>query len=271
MRARKARVSAGSITASAIRRPLSALGLCLLILGSPAPAWAQSDDQEQAAQYFACMDLTENDPDQALEQAQTWVDLGGGDPARHCAAVALHRLGHNRAAGEELEKLSASLESAFVFLQIPILIQAGQAWFDAGELDRAHAIQTAALARQPNNVELLVDRSITSAAFNDFESALSDLNRAQGNAPDRADILVLRASAYRYLEEPERALADVEWALQMDPGNAEGYLERGNLRRLAGDDTGARQDWIEAANLAPSTPTADAAQANIAAMDLKVE
>ncbi len=235
------------------------------------PAAAQSEDQEQAAQYFACMDLIEIDPDQALEQAQTWADLGGGDPARHCAAVALLRLGHYAAAGQELESLAASLEQAFAFLQIPILIQAGQAWFLAENMDRAYAIQSTALARQPNNVELLVDRSMTSAALNDFESALSDLNRAQSNAPERADILVLRASAYRFLDDQGRAMVDVERALALDPGNAEGFLERGNLRRLAGDDQGARDDWIEAANLAPASKTAAAAQANLAKLDLKVE
>lgn len=239
--------------------------------GPHIPAWAQSDDQEQAARYAACMDLVGLDPDQALEQAQTWADLGGGDPARHCAAVALLQLGHHAAAGEELEALASSLEQGFAFLQIPILIQAGQAWFLAENLERAYAVQSIALAREPNNVDLLVDRSMTTAAAGDFEAALSDLNRAQANAPQRADILVLRASAHRFLDQPARALADVERALALDPGSAEGYLERGNLRRLAGDDDGARDDWIEAANLAPESATAAAAQANIAKLDLKVE
>lgn len=270
MRARKAEERRRAKRAAALPWLFVAI-LCLTLSDAQAPAWAQSEDREQASRYLNCMDLTDTNPDQALEAAQTWIDLGGGDPARHCAAVALMRLGHYRAAGEELEKLSASLEKSFVYLQIPILIQAGQAWFDAGELDRAHAIQSAALARQPNNVDLLVDRALTSAAFNDFESALSDLTRAQSNAPDRADILVLRATAYRFLDQLERAMADVEWAIELDPENGPGFLERGNLHRLAGDNQGARDDWIEAANLAPSTPTAQAAQANLANMDLKVE
>ncbi|WP_421938129.1 hypothetical protein [Pelagibius sp.] len=268
---------AGQETLRAQRRTPMALLLWLGLACATLPAWvqshawAQSDDQEQAARYGACMDLVSLDPDQALEQAQTWADLGGGDPARHCAAVALLRLGHYAAAGEELETLASSLEQSFAFLQIPILIQAGQAWFLAENLERAHAVQSIALAREPNNVELLVDRSMTAAAAGDFAAALSDIDRAQANAPQRADILVLRASAHRYLDQPARALADVERALALDPRNAEGYLERGNLRRLAGDDAGARSDWIEAANLAPESATAAAAQANIAKLDLKVE
>ena len=247
------------------------IGVLLLGLGWAGVALAQSDDRDQAARYAACMDLIEDDPDQAVEQAQTWADLGGGDPARHCAAVALLRLGHHAAAGQELEALAASLEQGFAFLQIPILIQAGQAWFLAEDLDRAYAVQTVALAREPNNVDLLVDRSMTAAAAGNFEAALSDLTRAQANAPRRADVLVLRASAWRYLDRQPEALADVERALALDPGNAEGYLERGNLRRLAGDAAGAREDWLEAINLAPATPTADAAQANLARLDVRVE
>jgi len=246
---------------------LMAGGLWLL----PAPAQAQSDDIEQAAHYRACIELTEIAPDEALEAAQTWIDLGGSDPARHCSAVALLRLGHYRTAGEELEVLAASLEQNYAYLQIPILIQAGQAWLQAGDIDRAYAIQTAALARQPNNIDLLIDRAVTAAAVGNFTEALSDLTRALSHAPNRADILVLRASAHRFLDQPEAALADVENALQLDPANPDGLLERGNLRRIFGDDAGARADWVQVTRLAPDTPTAEAAQANLARLDVKVE
>jgi tetratricopeptide (TPR) repeat protein len=245
-----------------------AIALTLSVAG---PARAQGDDLEQAAQYRACMELAETAPDEAVEAAQTWADLGGSDPARHCAAVALMRLGHYEVAAEELETLAASLEPAYAHLQIPILIQAAQAWLEAGKIDRAYAVQTTALARQPNNIELLVDRAVTAASVGNFSAAIADLDRALANAPNRADILVLRASAYRYLNRQEAALADVEAALQLDPGNAEGHLERGNLRRLAGDDAGAREDWLQVTRLAPDSPTAQAAQANLAKLDVKVE
>jgi regulator of sirC expression with transglutaminase-like and TPR domain len=63
----------------------------------------------------------------------------------------------------------------------------------------------------------------------------------------------------------------VERALILDPENPEGLLERGNLRRLTGDLDGARQDWLRAAALAKRQPTGEAAQANLAAMDVHVE
>jgi tetratricopeptide (TPR) repeat protein len=245
--------------------------LALLAAVAAGAARAQSDNLEQAAQYQACMDLAETAPDEALEAAQTWADLGGSDPARHCAAVALMRLGHHEAAGQELETLAASLEASYAYLQIPILIQAAQAWLAAGKVERAYAVQTTALAREPNNIELLVDRAMTAASVGDYTDAVDDLDRALSHAPNRADILVLRASAYRFLDDRAAALADVEAALTLDPGNPEGLLERGNLRRLAGNDAGARDDWLQVTRLAPATPAAAAAQANLAKLDVKVE
>lgn len=234
-------------------------------------AAAQSSDLEQAAQYRACLDLAETAPDESLEAAETWADLGGSDPARHCAAVSLMRLGHYEAAGEALEHLAGSLEANYAGLQIPILIQAAQAWLAAGQPDRAYAVQTTALAREPNNIDLLIDRAFTAAEVGNYEAAITDLDRAHANAPNRADILIYRASARRFLNQPEAAMADVEAALKLDPRNPEGLLERGNLRRLNGDDSGAREDWLAVTRLAPETPAAADAQDNLAKLDLKVE
>lgn len=242
-----------------------------LAAGSASAAQGQPESPEQAAKYQACMELAETAPDEALEAAQTWEDLGGSDPARHCAAVALLHLGLSEAAGQELETLAASLEADYAHLQIPILIQAAQAWLAAGNAERAYAVQSAALAREPNNIELLVDRAMTAASVGDYDDAIPDLDRALSHAPNRADILVLRASARRFLDQRDAALADVETALKIDPHNAEGLLERGNLRRLAGDDAGARDDWLAVTRYAPETPAAAAAQANLARLDVKVE
>lgn len=249
---------------------LSITAALALLLGGTA-ARAQVDDPAQAERYLACMDLAETAPDEALEAAQTWEDLGGSDPARHCAAVALLRLGLNEAAGQELEALAGSLEAGYAHLQIPILIQAAQAWLAAGDVERAYAVQSTALAREPNNIELLVDRAMTAASVGDYADAIHDLDRALSHAPNRADILTLRASAHRLLDNRAAALADVDAALQLDPLNAEGLLERGNLRRLAGDDAGAREDWLTVTRVAPETPAAAAAQDNLAKLDVKVE
>src|SRR3546814_21088121 len=82
---------------------------------------------------------------------------------------------------------SGSLEESYAYLQIPILIQAAQAWLAAGKVERAYTVQSAALAREPNNIELLVDRALTAASVGDYADAVADLGRALSHSPNRAD------------------------------------------------------------------------------------
>jgi len=72
-----------------------------------------------------------------------------------------------------------------------------------------------------------------------------DLNAAINLRRD-AGLMVLRGSAYRALRNYRAALADLNAALAMKPGNAEALLERGLLRRDLGDVGGARTDLTAA-------------------------
>ncbi len=60
-------------------------------------------------------------------------------------------------------------------------------------------------------------------------------------------------------------------ALARDPDNPDGLLNRGILRRLTGDEAGARRGWLRAIAPAEGTPTAHTARANLEMMDLKAE
>ena len=64
-------------------------------------------------------------------------------------------------------------------------------------------------------------------------------------------------------------MEDAERALQLDPDNLEGLLERGILHRLTGDDDAARRDWLRVVTLAEESPAADDARANLERLDLK--
>ena len=48
-------------------------------------------------------------------------------------------------------------------------------------------------------------------------------------------------------------------------------MERGILRRLAGDAPGTRDDWLCAMALAEGTPAAGSARANLTRPDVKME
>src|SRR3546814_19040405 len=93
------------------------------------------------------------------------------------------RLGHYEAAGQELETLAGSLEESYAYMQIPLLIQAAQAWLAAGKVERAYTVQSAELAREPNNLELLVDRAMNAASVGDYADDVTGLGRALAHAP----------------------------------------------------------------------------------------
>lgn len=258
--------------AMAFMRLTSAAMLATLALATTVAApQAQADQFDFARQqeYEDCMTLARRVPADGYESALAWESQGGGDPARHCAAVALIGMGHYRDAAERLESLAAGMAEKQLPLAAEAFAQAGQAWTSANQLGKALAAQDAALKLAPDNIDLLIDRAFTQRALNEFAKALDDLNKAATLDPTRADVLAYRASAWRFLKDLTKARADIDAALTLDPENAEALLERGNIRRLSSDPAGARQDWLQVVALAAGTPAGDAAKANLEKLDVK--
>ncbi len=69
-----------------------------------------------------------------------------------------------------------------------------------------------------------------------------------------------------WFNESENGFFGVE-ALALDPQNVAALLERGILRRLAGNNEGARSDWERIRQLAPNSPEAATAAANLKLLD----
>ena len=246
--------------------------LAALSAGFPAVAdAADSAERREASQRYArCLALARDEPAKGLERARTWRDTGGGDPARHCAGVALMRLERYTDAGKHLEDLAKTLaKGRGASMRAKALAQAGQAWILAGEPARAEAVYSQALKLREGNVELWIDRALARFEMGDYWKAIDDLNRASELAPDRADVLVFRASAYRHVDAPTMARSDIKRALNRAPNHPEGLLERGILRRLGGDTEGARQAWLKVIRVAPDSPAAESARANLARLDVE--
>ncbi len=254
---------------------LAALGIALAAPGPRAQDGTSDSERNadfvNAQEYTACMTLAQREPEQALGSAESWEQRGGGDAARHCAGVALIGMGHYADAASRLETLGESMSAGDPALAAQVLAQAGIAWQSAEQYEHAVAAQTAALKLAPQDVGILIDRSANQFFLGKCWEAIDDLNAASELAPDRADILVFRASAYRCVEAFDLAREDIDRALQLKPGDAEALLERGSLRHLAGDDEGARADWLKVAEDAAGTPVADAAQMNLERLDLKAQ
>ena len=208
------------------------------------PAFAQMDFL-QDKEYRHCIQLTRLDPEKAFEKALAWEDLGGGLAARHCGAVALFVLEHFEQAGERLEALAKDMpDTAPPGIVADILGHSGVAWYQAGNLDRAYKVQTAALKLSPMHPVFLTDRALTLVEAGKMREAIDDLTVALQVNRDDPEMLVYRGAAYRQVEEFDLALADLNRALQFDRTHPEGLLERGNVNRLLGRNDEARKDWL---------------------------
>ena len=224
--------------------------------------------------YSGCLTMARETPERGFEFSGMWLGLGGGEPARHCQAVALIGLNAFGEAATRLEEMAEDSNESTV-VRAGLLTQAGQAWVLERELERAYAAQTTALDLLPlmdrRRIAALIDRAATLAAVQNYWEALDDLNDVIAADPDNADALAFRASAYRYLDTLELAMEDANRALRIDPENVAALLERGNIHQTNGEKAGARQDWIRAIQLAPESPAAETARANIEKLDVKVE
>jgi tetratricopeptide (TPR) repeat protein len=259
---------ASAIAARLLALSLLAPGLALAADRNklPAPS-APSPSQEQRYQH--CLGLVKSDVAAAFDEANGWIDEGGGVLARHCLALAFVKMGKPHQAAALLDSLADELGQSEPDLAPDALAQGALAWEKDGNIEKAIADQTKAIKLRPRDPDLLIDRARMLASSKKFFEAVDDLNAALTINPKNIDALVYRASAYRQLETPELAADDLERALKLAPQDPDALLERGNLRRAKGDPKGARADWMKLLTTAPDAPAAENARANLEELDVK--
>ncbi len=246
-------------------RSAVAVVLIWLSLGAaPARAEAPTALPDAGTRYQDCMRLARTTPAKGLERARAWEEHGGAGGARHCAAVALLGLGKFDAAAARLEELAWGLPvDSPESVRVQLLSQAGQAWLNARQPGKAHAVLSAAVDLAPRDPELRIDRAMALAAAQRYQDAILDLSAALIADPASVDALTLRASAYRLSGRHKAATADIDRALALAPDTPDALLERGILRQLAGDRTGAAADWLRLINHHADTPAAAIARRNL--------
>lgn len=251
-------------------------GVTLLVAGTVLgpSALAQRPDNYvprslEAREYAACMKLARNDPKAAHESALAWHAKKGGDAAVHCIAVALLGLGQTSQAASMLAELASHTDTQRPDIKAGLLGQAANAWIVADRPQTAERLLTEALGLLPGETEFLVDRSIARVALGKVWEALDDLNAALDSDPERADVLTLRASAWRRVETLELAEKDIDQALTLDPAYLDALLERGLIRKALGNVAGARADWLKILEIAVTGPLTEAARRNLERMDVK--
>jgi tetratricopeptide (TPR) repeat protein len=226
-------------------------------------ATATAHAVDHAAEYRACIELARINPAEAFESARFWEQQGGGEGAKHCAAVALVGQRKFMEAASVFAEIGASQSNTPPNVKAKMMAQGAQAYMLAGQPARAIDLLNSTLLIAPNNMEYRVDRSVAHATMGNYVSSIDDLNVVLQQNPRHTDALTFRASAHRFLNQLDRAKADIDQALRLDPRKQEALLERGVVKVLAGDKAGARADWQEVLRINPNTIAANAARDNL--------
>ncbi len=239
-------------------------GLLLAVL--VAAAFPETAAAQAVNDYSQCVALVQRNPALAEESARAWQDRGGGVGAIHCSALALTSLQRYAEAARKLDALARSREIADNLDRADLFDQAGNAWMLAGSAGSAVRSFSDALAQNPRDVGYLVDRARAYAMMKDWSGANTDLSAALLKDQNRADLLVLRASARWALGRKADAATDIVRALELYPDYPAALVERGVMKFSVGDKEGARVDWKKAASQPGGSAAVEEARRNLAAL-----
>ncbi len=225
--------------------------LLLTLLALTAPALAED------MTYSECVAMVDRSPQTAEEKAAVWQMHGGGGAAMHCHALALYALKRYDEAARVLDALGRNRD-------VPdddkaaLLDQAGAAWLLADKPKEAVVSFSAALANKPNDLSIIADRARARGLLKDWNGADADLSAALLQDQNRADLLVLRASARWALGRKADAASDIVRSLEVYPDYPPALVERGRMKYSVRDYAGARKDWQRAAATGQGQTAADA-------------
>lgn len=256
-------------TAVDFMTPFALLLAGCLLLATAAQAQAPKTPANQDAEYAACLDMAKKKPEAALERAKKWWDSGGNIGPRHCIAVALIAQENYVQAGKILEDLANDAKPEIASLRGDLFNQAGQAYYLAGDFDKAIPLYTQALLSKPRDVDFLIDRAVARDEFGQHFEAIDDLNLAIEIAPDRPEAWLYRANAYRHVNSLDLALEDADRAVTLSSHSPEALLERATIKSLRQDSAGARADLQTVVKLAPKSIQGQEAAKRLKAMPAK--
>ncbi len=90
--------------------------------------------------------------------------------------------------------------------------------------------------------EALVKRASKFMDAGNYRYAVGDLNRALRADPTNAKALALRGTSWAKLQETDKALADLDHAIQISPADPDLYAARAEAREVAGKLTESKVD-----------------------------
>lgn len=134
------------------------------------------------------------------------------------------------------------------------LYKKGRILVEMARYRQAVPVLTAALAIDPDDVDVIERRSTAYAMLGERNAAFADAKRLLALRPNDAGVHSKFCSHYM-LSDPDLALTHCDKALAIDPGRAEAWDNRSVIREDKGDMAGARVDQDRAVSLWPREPT----------------
>jgi tetratricopeptide (TPR) repeat protein len=239
----------------------SRLGLILAFAAiSASAAFAASVGDSPATIH--CLETVTDNPTAAMAEAEALYQGANTIGSRHCLGDALVAQGEAARGARILDSLAQEVSSSRDLtpeVQGAIWGDAGRAWLEADEIDKALAAFDAAVGKTPKDMGLRVDRAVALGNARRYWEAIDDLNLALSNGIDTAEAYLLRASAYREVGTAELAMDDINRAAAKAPDDPNIILERGRIRKLAKDIPGAQRDFLNVMKIAPGSDAGNAA------------
>lgn len=218
----------------------------------------------------ACITLVRTAPQQAMSEAQAWLQEPGSRRLlpRRCLGLAFAAQEQWAAAATVYEQAAQDAESANDPGRAGFRAQAGNAWLAAGEAQRALQALDAALTSQgldqAQRGQALLDRARTQVALGHADRARVDLDSALQLVPADGFAWYLSAALARRGNDAVRAASDIARARQLSPDDPDILLLAGTILGQAGNMNEAYALYRRVVELAPDSEAGRQAAASLA-------
>ena len=105
---------------------------------------------------------------------------------------------------------------------------------------------TIASQYKPNNYKIYNNRALVKGALDDFNGAISDLNKSIEINPNYAESYINRGVTYNVLNKPSIAIENFDSAIKLNPNMQAAYLNRAITNQYLGNKDKVCPDLIKA-------------------------
>jgi tetratricopeptide (TPR) repeat protein len=190
----------------------------ILTLYSTTPLAAGIVTPGEETRYRQCVQQLRTDPANALRQAEDWVTRSGSLAAYHCQAMAEFRNKQYNASASTLNKLHSLLPT------------------QRARLRRNIRIQSIKASRLGKNYRRATEQA------SGFIRSLQQGELAPADKRDLVAGLLERSKLWEALQQPLKAMQDLDHILSLNPGHQRARLRRARLYMELGDKHLSKQD-----------------------------